>query len=1262
MDAFLATFLLIIAVIIVTRFSVVETSTEQIDFISQDVLSSISELKVSEIDNLWVKEQIANGNISNQNKSVLAQIGAFWALGKMDYAENLTIAVIGSSISEKYSYAVTIEDDVIYTRNNTVPTNLITYRRMVAGVQEAQDVEGSSSSAHIRRLRDKKMAAYFYFGGFVGQGNISILMSDLPYEIGSSDVEEITLEADVVSDFNFYINGHDCGLFSPTLGNASSDMWDLTSCKTNLNSSINDSFEIKFNNEITNSYVAGGYLKVIYNTTDFNEQEESGHKTYFLPGIKGIINLFDSFYIPGNLLNLTLFLHYDIPSSSNNTFYLTIGNETIFYDNTSTLDQQVLLTDINFSNLNYSLLSLNTVPIRIGFENLTFKEVIVGVGEGFGDIVLTTDVSGSMDYRFDADSSGTARECNDTNLFSDSTKRISVAKCLDKDFITDVIENTTLNRISLISYDSSTDSSLNLTNDEDILYSEIESYNANSYTCVACGIASGRNNLLDPPSALLIKNDWKFSTNYQTSNPPSGWNNVSFNDLNWSEGKTSFGYNNGETTALISNDNYAELWENSGDIVGPPVDFSSGILNQSNNDFRNLLVLDGWDSTEGSVYDGDGANVRDDGIVGGSNKYLRMYVGGSNNGNGNYQTSAGAYGILVNITPEMYQVIQDGGYVAFSFVWSWIDDGKYENGDEVWIKSSITNTTGDRIYLGSEKDSGHLGGDSYNEIYASEDPDGSSTNQLFSEDISQYITEPGLYYFDFGGKLLRESNSEDGYFYFDNIQLEFVSIIGNTYYRNNFEMNTLSRFSNIELFVSSDDGAEIYLNGDLLVNDSGPHSASYWNVNSFVIDPDKFEEGDNVLAVKLYNDDFTSGFFDLELRGNMSDRQKAIVIMSDGDANRCIADWTSTDSGCNDCGGYACCPDSNGNFNSPCPSISGVDTAADQVINLSCYLKDVEGVSIYTVAFGDVSFDGKKTLNLSAACDNVTHFYTSSDVSGLSEMYDDIAQSIVQSFTTRQSQVIISSGQASIDSTLFNDSYIQINYDPVVPAAYPNEISVVIQESNMNLTANNNCSTNFSIHNGLRVIDSKVTVYSSDHWANLVKVDNTTVFNLSEYNKKYITLGDPFIVQIPPNLLTSGNHSLLIQTGDDNNNFTGCSANNSLIYKGVINSSISRTDVKKESIGCKWFIEIEDGSFVNHTIPGSYTGPVQCAYTNLGILYKTNDAYDLAVHSLLKSIDLDNDGRILFNLFADDIEIIVSTISGVPYLWGPSIVEVRIWQ
>ncbi len=73
-------------------------------------------------------------------------------------------------------------------------------------------------------------------------------------------------------------------------------------------------------------------------------------------------------------------------------------------------------------------------------------------------------------------------------------------------------------------------------------------------------------------------------------------------------------------------------------------------------------------------------------------------------------------------------------------------------------------------------------------------------------------------------------------------------------------MNTLSRFSNIELFVSSDDGAEIYLNGDLLVNDSGPHSASYWNVNSFVIDPDKFEEGDNVLAVKLYNDDFTSGF------------------------------------------------------------------------------------------------------------------------------------------------------------------------------------------------------------------------------------------------------------------------------------------------------------------------------------------------------------------------------------------------------------------
>ena len=74
---------------------------------------------------------------------------------------------------------------------------------------------------------------------------------------------------------------------------------------------------------------------------------------------------------------------------------MTIGNTTIFYDNTTIGEKSVTYTDSNLTMLDYDALSLTTIPIRIGFENLTFQTVITNAS-GYGDVVLTTDVSSSM--------------------------------------------------------------------------------------------------------------------------------------------------------------------------------------------------------------------------------------------------------------------------------------------------------------------------------------------------------------------------------------------------------------------------------------------------------------------------------------------------------------------------------------------------------------------------------------------------------------------------------------------------------------------------------------------------------------------------------------------------------------------------------------------------------------------------------------------------------------------------------------------------
>ena len=53
------------------------------------------------------------------------------------------------------------------------------------------------------------------------------------------------------------------------------------------------------------------------------------------------------------------------------------------------------------------------------------------------------------------------------------------------------------------------------------------------------------------------------------------------------------------------------------------------------------------------------------------------------------------------------------------------------------------------------------------------------------------------------------------------------------------------------------------------------------------------------------------------------------------------------------------------------------------------------------------------------------------------------------------------------------------------------------------------------------------------------------------------------------------------------------------------------------------------------------------------------DTVDLGASSW---IDYDNDGRIFLNFEQEDLTIGSRVVHDVPYLWGPTIAEVRVWQ
>jgi hypothetical protein len=159
----------------------------------------------------------------------------------------------------------------------------------------------------------------------------------------------------------------------------------------------------------------------------------------------------------------------------------------------------------------------------------------------------------------------------------------------------------------------------------------------------------------------------------------------------------------------------------------------------------------------------------------------------------------------------------------------------------------------------------------------------------------------------------------------------------------------------------------------------------------------------------------------------------------------------------------------------------------------------------------------------------------------------------------------------------------------------------------------------------------------------------------------YASLGDPYRVRIPTALLTSGNNTIELSLGTDGFNTTGnCSPNTTLLYTAAINLSTERSTVVDRAEGCAWRITFADGSEQNLTIPAGYAGSNACAYVLGNVTYDANDAYQLGAFLLFDRLDFRDDGTIAVNLREEDLEIIVTTIGGIPYLWGPALARIEV--
>lgn len=397
------------------------TEYNELNILAYDSLAMLEYMHVYEAENLSsIRYYIDEGIITeeNLNKTIIDLIGYFYLINETKIAENITKEISNYYLPDSIGYELLIgnktEQAVLAQNNKTFIRTKVVSKTLISGYALNKSVKGHISRASLSKGW-KTDSRYAYFGGYVGEGNITKYL-DLPVNLQS--VLSANMEAEIGSDFELYVNGNPSGTYQKTKTNMSADTWEIDS--THFQPGLNV-IDIKFANQ-SRSYISGGYLKVNYNLSELlvPGTGETAIETYQFPGIRGVINLYSSLYSPGSVNSMEIYLRY----RSNLTVSLVIGNTTLYSQESEEVTSITLNdSDIKGKNLNYDEISDKTVPLRFKSENISLY--FIGFG-GTADSVLVTDVSGSMgwcDYcRYDC--------CLDGNCI---TKRCESSTCEDEE-------------------------------------------------------------------------------------------------------------------------------------------------------------------------------------------------------------------------------------------------------------------------------------------------------------------------------------------------------------------------------------------------------------------------------------------------------------------------------------------------------------------------------------------------------------------------------------------------------------------------------------------------------------------------------------------------------------------------------------------------------------------------------------------------------------------------------------------------------------
>jgi hypothetical protein len=251
LDGILAATIIVSAVFLYMTFSTSEQDSSQLQATASDAVNILNTMTVSEVNSPLTSQVLAT-NLVTENDTVIRAIGVLWATNN-PLAQNFTEYVM-SDFSPRYSYAVYLEGTLLMNRSlmlQSQASKVTAAKQQISGVAQSKPLAGNTATSFLKRLENKSTSSFAYLGGFIGQGNITVILN-LPSDVDSTRVQNLLLELDTPQEFALYINNQYCTVFTPSTPEMIPDAWNASACINSLVTGDN-TFKFVYAN-LTNAY------------------------------------------------------------------------------------------------------------------------------------------------------------------------------------------------------------------------------------------------------------------------------------------------------------------------------------------------------------------------------------------------------------------------------------------------------------------------------------------------------------------------------------------------------------------------------------------------------------------------------------------------------------------------------------------------------------------------------------------------------------------------------------------------------------------------------------------------------------------------------------------------------------------------------------------------------------------------------------------------------------------------------------------------